>query len=99
MMGGMTQDQRPPEPTALPPDQARALPPDPQAYDTERNARARAKGLEAPYIAGGEDPDPHRAHAEERRYWRLLVAMVLLIVASGFVIGTLIALAGPAGGR
>lgn len=75
------------------------LPPDPAAYDSPRNERARAKGLEAPYIAGGEAPDEPSARAEERRYWRLLVVMVLVIVSSGFVIGTLIALAGPAGGR
>lgn len=74
-------------------------PPDPAAYDSPRNARAREKGLDAPYIAGGDAPDAAAARAEERRYWRLLVAMVLVIVSSGFVIGTIIALAGPAGGR
>ena len=61
--------------------------------------RARAKGLQAPYIAGGEDPDPAAGIAEERHYVRLLVAMAAVIVASGFVIGTVIALVGPAGGR
>lgn len=76
-----------------------ALPPDPVAYDSPRAVRARAKGLDAPYIAGGTDPDPGPAAAEERRYWRLLIAMVVTIVASGFVIGTIIALVGPAGGR
>jgi hypothetical protein len=91
MMAGMAGSD--PRPDRAP------LPPDPDAYDSARNARARAKGLEAPYIAGGEAPDPTEAHAEERRYWRLLVAMVLVIVSSGFVIGTIIALAGPAGGR
>lgn len=97
MMVGMTDDEE----RAVSPDRPVAArpPADPDAYDTPRNARARAKGLEAPYIVGGEDPQPARAAAEERRYWRLLVAMVLLIVASGFVIGTVIALAGPAGGR
>ncbi|HEX6869075.1 MAG TPA: hypothetical protein VF119_09735, partial [Candidatus Limnocylindrales bacterium] len=58
----------------------------------------RAKGLDAPYIAGGDDPDIGPALAEERRYWRLLIAMVVTIVASGFVIGTLIALFGPTSG-
>ena len=91
MMDAMTDD-----PTS---ERRAALPPDPEAYDEPRNARARAKGLDAPYIAGGDDPDPVTAQTEERRYWRLLVAMVLVIVSSGFVIGTLIALAGPAGGR
>lgn len=76
----------------------RPLPADPDTYDSPRAVRARAKGLEAPYIAGGDDPDPAAGQAEERRYWRLLIAMVLTIVASGFVIGTIIALVGPAGG-
>lgn len=75
------------------------LPPDPAAYDSPRATRARAKGLDAPYIAGGDDPEPGPAMAEERRYWRLLVAMVVTIVAAGFVLGTIIALIGPAGGR
>ena len=81
---------RPPDDTA---------PPDPSRYDDPRNVRARAKGLEQPYITGGEDPDPGRALAEERKYGRILIAMVVVIVLSGFVIGTLIALIGPAGGR
>lgn len=75
------------------------LPADPDAYDSPRAVRARAKGLDAPYIAGGNDPNLGPALAEERRYWRLLMAMVLAIVAAGFVIGTIIALVGPAGGR
>lgn len=75
------------------------LPPDPIAYDSTRAVRARAKGLQAPYIAGGQDPDPAAGLAEERRYVRLLVAMAVVIIASGFVIGTVIALIGPAGGR
>ena len=75
------------------------LPPDPEAYDSPRAVRAREKGLQAPYIAGGIDPDPAAGLAEERKYGRLLVAMVVTIVAAGFIIGTLIALVGPAGGR
>ena len=76
-----------------------APPPDPARYDSPRAVRARAKGLEAPYIAGGDDPDIGPALAEERRYWRLLVAMVLTIVGSGFIIGTILALVGASGGR
>ena len=76
----------------------RSLPADPDTYDSPRAVRARAKGLEAPYIAGGDDPDPAAGQAEERRYWRLLIGMVLTIVASGFVIGTIIAWVGSAGG-
>lgn len=75
------------------------LPPDPDAYDSPRAERARAKGLKAPYIAGGVDPDPAAGRAEERRLWRLLVLMVVVIVASGFVVGTIVALLGPLGGR
>ena len=75
------------------------LPPDPVAYDSPRAVRARQKGLPAPYIAGGDDPDPAAGLAEERRYVRLLLGMAIAIVASGFVIGTVIALIGPAGGR
>ena len=86
------------EPTPLPPDRA-PLPPDPVEYDSPRAQRARAKGLEAPYIAGGDDPEPTAARAEERRYGRLLVVMVVGIVAAGFIIGTIIALLGPGAGR
>ncbi len=75
------------------------LPPDPVAYDSPRAVRAREKGLQASYIAGGDDPDPAAGLAEDRRYIRLLLAMAVAIVASGFVVGTVIALIGPAGGR
>ncbi len=68
------------------------LPPDPDAYDSPRAARAREKGLAAPYIAGGGDPDPTQALAEERRYGRLLIWMVVAIVASGFGLGLVLAL-------
>ncbi len=80
-------------------DQRDSLPPDPAAYDSPRAERARAKGLKAPYIAGGRDPNPAAGRAEERRLGRLLVVMVVVIVASGFVIGTIVALLGPMGGR
>lgn len=75
------------------------LPPDPIEYDSPRAVRARAKGLDAPYIAGGTDPDPGPAIAEERRFGKLLLLMVVAITAAGFVIGTIVALFGPAGGR
>ena len=75
------------------------LPPDPEAYDSPRAVRARQKGLQAPYIAGGDDPDPAAARAEDRRYGRLLVIFAVTIVASGFVVGTIIALAGLSGTR
>jgi hypothetical protein len=84
---------------ALPPDPV--LPPDPEAYDTERNAHARARGLAAPYIAGGRDPLPEEGRRQERFYGRLLLAMVALIVLGGFVLGiisSVLGLTGLAGG-
>jgi hypothetical protein len=89
-------DAHDPAPAATAPDLApatTALPPDPDAYDAVRNVHARARGLPAPYIAGGTDPDPEPARREERYYGRLLLGMVLAIVLSGFVIGILVAFA------
>ena len=68
---------------------APTLPPDPAAYDAERNAHARKRGLAAPYIEGGRDPDPEAGRAEERRYLRWLLIMVVAVVLSGFVLGIL----------
>lgn len=65
------------------------LPADPAAYDSERNEHARKRGLAAPYIAGGRDPDPEAGRREERRMLRWLILMVVAIVASGFVLGIL----------
>jgi hypothetical protein len=64
-----------------------AIAPDPEAYDHPRGVQARARGLSAPYIPGGRDPDPTAARAEERRYLRLLLAMVVVVALSGFVLG------------
>ncbi len=41
-----------------------SLRPDPERYDAARNALARARGLGAPYIAGGEDADPDSSDRE-----------------------------------
>ena len=71
-----------------------ALPPDPAAYDAERNAHARKRGLAAPYIAGGRDPDPESGLAEERRYLRWLVIMVVVLILSAFAIGIVATLLG-----
>lgn len=71
-----------------------ALPPDPATYDSERNQHARKRGLAAPYIAGGRDPNPEAGLAEERRYARLLIAMVVVLILSGFVVGIAGALLG-----
>jgi hypothetical protein len=70
------------------------LPPDPQAYDTERNAAARRRGLAAPYIPGGRDPDQAAAEAEDRHYVRILLIMVVVIILAGFVLGVIAQLAG-----
>lgn len=71
---------------------APALPPDPVAYDAVRNEHARKRGLAAPYIAGGNDPDPVPGRREERFYGRVLVGMVAFLILGGFVIGIVIAL-------
>lgn len=66
------------------------LPPDPDRYDDPRAELARARGLEAPYIPGGEDPEPEAARREDRFYGRLLVIMVVAIILGGFVLGIVI---------
>jgi hypothetical protein len=55
--------------------------------EDERAASARARGLSAPYIAGGRDPEPDAGLREERFYGRLLIVMVAVIVAGGFILG------------
>jgi hypothetical protein len=70
-----------------------SLPPDPAEYDSARAKIARAKGLEAPYIAGGRDPDPEAGLEEERHYGKLLLWMVLALMFGGFVIGIALTLA------
>lgn len=71
--------------------QPAGLPPDPGEFDSPRARIARAKGLEAPYIAGGRDPDPDAGLREERHYGKLLLAMVIGLMFGGFVIGIAIA--------
>ncbi len=68
------------------------LPADPAEYDSPRAKIARAKGLDAPYIAGGRDPDPEAGRREERRYGKLLVLMVFGLMFGGFIVGIAIAL-------
>lgn len=51
-----------------------------------RGQAARARGLAAPYIAGGRDPDPDAGRRLERRYLRLLILMVAAIVLGGVAI-------------
>lgn len=70
------------------------LPPDPHAYDTERSAAARRRGLSTPYIPGGRDPDQVRADSDDRRWLRILLTMVIVIILAGFVLGVLAQLIG-----
>lgn len=86
----MTTETTPPEPSPR-------IPADPDAYDSERNAHARARGLATPYIAGGRDPEPEVGRNEERFYGRLLLAMVGLIVLGGFALGIISNLLGLTG--
>jgi hypothetical protein len=67
---------------------------DPEAYDSPRAELARARGLAAPYIPGGRDPDPGRARREERFYLRILIAMVVLVVFLSFALGVVETLMG-----
>jgi hypothetical protein len=71
----------------VPNGQAIDLPPDPEAFDSPRAERARARGLAAPYIPGGADPDAEAGKREERRYLWLLVALIVAVVLGAFVLG------------
>ena len=73
---------------------AAPLPPDPRQYDAPRNVAARNRGLDAPYIAGGDDPELAETLRRERRYVRILVAMAVGIVLLGFVLGIIGAVVG-----
>ena len=64
-----------------------SLPADPERYDEYRNVAARKRGLEQPYIDGGDDPELESTIARERPYVRLLIAMVAFIVFLGFFLG------------
>ena len=72
--------ERPAEPSV-------ELPADPVAYDSARAVQARRKGLPGPYVAGGTDPELEATRRRERRYLWLLVAMIIAIVLSGYVLG------------
>ena len=59
---------------------------------------ADQRGLASPYPPGGADPDPVPGQREDRYYLRLLIAMILLIVLSGFavtIIGLMLGIATP----
>jgi hypothetical protein len=70
------------------------LPADPAKYDAPRNVSARRRGLEQPYIAGGDDPELGETLTRERPYVRLLIGMVLVIVLGGFILGFATAILG-----
>ena len=82
----MTEEQLPPG--------DEQLPPNPDAYDSPRATQARARGLSAPYIAGGLDPDLEATKGRERRYVRLLIAMIVILILAGFVLGIVAKLLG-----
>jgi hypothetical protein len=79
-------------PVTTPTPTAPSLPPDPVQYDAVRNEHARKRGLQQPYIAGGDDPDLPRTLVRERPYVQILVAMTAGIVALGFVLGIVAAI-------
>jgi hypothetical protein len=83
----MAEPREPADQTLEPAPHPPRLPPDPDAYDSPRAAQARARGLDAPYIAGGEDPDLAATRRREGRYLRLLIAMIVVVVLAGFVLG------------
>jgi hypothetical protein len=76
-----------------------ATPGGPQEVEpTERDLAARARGLAAPYLPGGRDPDPEATSREERRYLVALLGMVVLIVGTSIVLTIIAILAGAFGG-
>lgn len=85
----MTDPARPAEPAS-----PASVPPDPAAYDSARAVQARRKGLPTAYIPGGNDPELEATRRRERRYLWLLIGMVVVIVASGYVIGFLASVLG-----
>ena len=73
------------------------LPADPASYDSPRAVAARRRGLEAPYIPGGDDPELAETLERESRDTRLLIGMAITIVLMGFVLGIVGALIGLSG--
>jgi hypothetical protein len=65
---------------------------------TERDLAARARGLAAPYLPGGRDPDPEATSRQERRYLLALIGMVVLIVGTSIVLTIIAILGGAFGG-
>ena len=90
----MAEPREPADQAQEPAPNQQPLPADPDAYDSPRATQARARGLAAPYIAGGLDPEIEATRRSERRYLRLLIAMIVVVVLSGFVLGYLAKLLG-----
>jgi hypothetical protein len=84
---------KPPAGPTKPPAERPVLPP-----LTERDVAARARGLAAPFLPGGDDPDLEEARRREAPYMRLLVGMVALIIVATLVI-TLVGLVTVPTGR
>lgn len=83
-------DRQPDRQSAEPSEETPATAPAPRipaAALADRNALARRKGMPGLVITGGEDPDPEAGRREERRYLRLLLVMVAIIVLGGFILG------------
>ena len=91
-MGAMTSDA---DEDRAEPRRDALLPADPAKYDDPRNVAARRRGLEQPYIAGGDDPELPETLRREGRQTRLLVLMAIVLL--GFVLGILQALLGLGG--
>lgn len=99
----MTETRAPGEPPAEIPDSGRFAGAEPgddspgsAAEPTERDLAARARGLSAPYLPGGRDPEYEATQRRERRYLIALVGMVALIVGAtivltiaGFIVGAI----------
>jgi len=85
----MAESREPADQTQEPAPNPQPLPADPDAYDSPRATQARARGLAAPYIAGGEDPDLPATQRREGRYLRLLIVMIVVVVLAGFVLGVI----------
>jgi hypothetical protein len=64
---------------------------------SQRDAIARAKGVPGGTIKGGEDPDLKQTLARERPWVRMLVAMTIVLVLAGFVLGAIATFLGAIG--
>ena len=80
---------------AAPAAPARGTPGIPHADEAARGTPGiprRPRGLSAPYIAGGDDPEIAETRRRERPYMRLLIGMVAVIVG-GTLLLTILAIA------